>query len=85
MTANEKALLEIALAGTHATDYTARFNEARMAVLLERLPEEKKVAWQDVYRRLRAVRLDLDQATVDLGLQDTNLIPWKKEVEDEVP
>lgn len=85
MTENEKALLALVLAGHSISDYTTRFNELRMAVLVERLPDSVKIEWQAAYRTARLARINLDQVGTDLGVNDLNLAPWKKEVDGEVP
>lgn len=85
MTTKEKELLEFVVAGQSVPEYTTRLNELRAAVLVERLPEPKKLAWQAAYRAARLARINLDQVTTDLGLHNLSLAPWKREVDEEVP
>jgi len=85
MTESEKKLMDLVLSGQSISDYTTRFNELRNAVLFERLPPEKKAVWQEAYRQLRLARINLDQVSVDLGVSNLTLTPWKKEVDEEVP
>jgi hypothetical protein len=77
----ETELIELVLLGGSVSGYQERFNELRNELLLNRLPAEKKHAWQAAYLELVAARHRLDLVAAELGVADLNLAPWKREIQ----